>query len=140
MVIGEGVSKTPAGYSLYVGQGLLAEKVKVAIKNTDEWSDKVFAPGYKLAPLDEVAQYIQQHQHLPGIASAEEVVKEGIDVAQMNAKLLEKIEELTLYVVTLHKEVENSVSNVPSQQRNVMFYTESESCNTQKFNPITLAS
>ncbi len=106
VVIGEGVSKTPAGYSLYVGQGLLAEKVKVAIKNTDDWSDKVFAPGYRLAPLGEVAQYIQQHQHLPGIASAEEMVKEGIDVAQMNAKLLEKIEELTLYVVTLHNEVQ----------------------------------
>ena len=106
VVIGEGVSKTPAGYSLYVGQGLLAEKVKVAIKNTDDWSDRVFAPGYRLAPLSEVAQYIQQHQHLPGIASAEEVVKEGMDVAQMNAKLLEKIEELTLYVVTLHNEVE----------------------------------
>jgi hypothetical protein len=106
VVIGEAVSKTPAGYSLYVGQGLLAEKVKVAIKNTDDWSDKVFAPGYKLAPLGEVAQYIQQHQHLPGIASAEEVVKEGMDVAKMNAKLLEKIEELTLYVVTLHNEVQ----------------------------------
>ena len=122
VVIGEGVSKTPAGYSLYVGQGLLAEKVKVAIKNTDDWSDKVFAPGYRLAPLGEVAQYIQQHQHLPGIASAEEVVKEGIDVAQMNAKLLEKIEELTLYVVTLHKEVEElrQQRTQPAKKRNAL--------------------
>ena len=106
VVIGEGVSKTPAGYSLFVGQGLLAEKVKVAIKNTNEWSDRVFAPGYRLAPLSEVAQYVQTHQHLSGVPSAEEVVKEGVDVAQMNAKLLEKIEELTLYVVTLHNEVQ----------------------------------
>ena len=106
VVIGEGVSKTPAGYSLYVGQGLLAEKVKVAIKNTTEWSDGVFAPGYRLAPLSEVAQYVKAHRHLPGVPSAEEVVAEGIDVARMNAKLLEKIEELTLYVVALHNEVQ----------------------------------
>ena len=60
--------QNPAGYSLYVSQGLLTEQVKVAVKNTDDWSDKVFAPGYRLAPLGEVAQYIQQHQHLPGVS------------------------------------------------------------------------
>ena len=106
VVIGQGVSQTPAGYSLFVGQGLLAEKVKVAIKNTADWSDKVFAPDYRLAPLSEVEAYIKQHQHLPGILSAEQVVEQGMDVARMNAKLLEKIEELTLYVLTLNKEVE----------------------------------
>ncbi len=106
VVIGEGVSQTPAGYSLYVGQGLLAEKVKVAIKNTADWSDKVFARDYRLAPLSEVAAYIKKHQHLPGVLSAEQVLEQGMDVAKMNAKLLEKIEELTLYVLALNKEVE----------------------------------
>lgn len=120
VVIGEGVSKTPAGYSLFVSQGLLAEKVKVAIKNTADWSDKVFAPDYRLAPLSEVEQYIKTHQHLPGILSAEQVVEQGMDVAQMNAKLLEKIEELTLYVVTLNKEVQElrRLSKQPSAKSN----------------------
>ena len=117
VVIGEGVSRIPAGYSLYVGQGLLAEKVKVAIKNTNDWSDKVLAPNYRLTPLGEVAQYIQQHQHLPGIASAEEVVKEGMDVAKMNAKLLEKIEELTLYLIEQKKDYQHQLNQQAARIR-----------------------
>ncbi|WP_229365892.1 bZIP transcription factor [Fibrisoma montanum] len=104
VIIGSNVSKTPVGYRLYVQDGILTEKVKVAIKNTADWSDKVFAPSYKLRPLAEVEQFIQTHQHLPGVPSAEEVVKQGVDVGQMDAKLLEKVEELTLYSIQLQKE------------------------------------
>ncbi|TVR77379.1 MAG: hypothetical protein EA412_11265 [Chitinophagaceae bacterium] len=56
--------------------------------------------------LDEVETFIQTYRHLPGIPSAKEVVKTGIDVAEMNALLLEKIEELTLYVLELRKELD----------------------------------
>ncbi|WP_246202353.1 autotransporter outer membrane beta-barrel domain-containing protein [Spirosoma agri] len=106
IVIGSKVDKTPTGYSLFVGQGLLAEKVKVAVKNTSDWSDYVFKPGYALQPLAEVEQYIQEHEHLPGIPSAKEMVEQGNDLHKTDAKLLEKIEELTLYSIQLEKQLQ----------------------------------
>lgn len=100
-----GTTNTPAGYRLYVETGILTEKVKVALKSSANWSDYVFAENYKLQPLREVEQYIQEHKHLPGIPSADEVVENGLDLGAMDAKLLEKIEELTLHMIQLEKEV-----------------------------------
>lgn len=101
-----GTVTTPAGYKLYVESGILTEKIKVALKTSGNWADYVFADDYKLAPLKEVETYIQENKHLPGIPSADEVVKEGLDLAKMDAKLLEKIEELTLYMIKMEKEIE----------------------------------
>ena len=103
VVIGSTISQTPAGYKLFVEEGILTERVKVAVKNTSEWSDKVFAKTYQLQPLADVENYIQQHQHLPGVPSAAEMVEKGNDLHQTDAKLLEKIEELTLYSIQLEK-------------------------------------
>ena len=105
VIIGEGIEKTPEEYNLFVSKGILTEKVKVAIRSTDEWSDYVFANTYQLKPLSEVEQYVKANQHLPGVPSAQEVVEQGVDVAKMNAKLLEKIEELTLYLIEQQKEL-----------------------------------
>lgn len=77
---------------------------RLKINHVADWSDKVFEPGYALKPLTEVEQFIRQNKHLPGIPSAESVVREGVDAAQLNARLLEKIEELTLYMIELKKE------------------------------------
>jgi hypothetical protein len=96
----------PGNYKLYVEQGILTERVKVALKSTSYWADYVFAPDYKLMPLNEVEAFVKEHRHLPNVPSAEEVVKDGIDVATMDAKLLEKIEELTLYMLQLKQENE----------------------------------
>ena len=63
------------------------------------WSDYVFAPNYRLAPLSEVAAYIEQNHHLPDIPSAAEVTKNGVSLGDMQAKLLAKIEELTLHMI-----------------------------------------
>ncbi len=104
VIIGPGVSSTPAGYRLYVADGILTEKVKVALQSTADWSDHVLAPGYALRPLRELAQFVQQNGHLPGVPSADEVVKQGLDVAKSDAMLLTKIEELTLYMIELKKE------------------------------------
>jgi len=98
---------TNSNYKLFVETGILTEKVKVAVKNTSNWSDYVFNKDYKLLSLGEVESYIQKNKHLPGVPSAEEVVKDGIDMATMDAKLLEKIEELTLYMIELKKENES---------------------------------
>jgi len=93
----------PGTYQLYVQGGILSEKVKVAVATSSDWSDYVFAKDYKLKSLKEVETFIQTNKHLPNIPSAQEVVKEGIDMAKMDAKLLEKIEELTLYMIEQDK-------------------------------------
>ena len=66
VVVGTGVTKLPAGYSLYVGQGLLAERVKVAVKNTGDWSDYVFSSDYKLRSLSEVGALRKGQQAFTG--------------------------------------------------------------------------
>lgn len=91
--------KTPDGYKLFVEDGILTEKVKVAVKTTSDWADYVFASDYKRMTLDEVAAFTKANKHLPNVPSAEEIVNCGLDVAKMDAKLLEKIEELTLYII-----------------------------------------
>jgi trimeric autotransporter adhesin len=95
----------PAGYNLYVTEGILTEKVKVAIRTSTAWSDFVFDANYKLMSLQELDNYIKKNKHLPNIPTAEEVVKDGIDVATMDAKLLQKIEELTLHIIELEKRI-----------------------------------
>jgi hypothetical protein len=91
-------------YKLYVETGIITEKLRVATVNN--WADYVFDKRYNLLSLKEVEKYITINKHLPNVPSAEEVAKEGIDMAKMDAKLLEKIEELTLYVIQLNKKIE----------------------------------
>jgi hypothetical protein len=69
------------------------------------WSDYVFAPGYRLAPLSEVEQHIKADGHLPGIPSAAQVAEHGVTVGEMQAKLLAKIEELTLHQIEQEKAI-----------------------------------
>ena len=78
-------------------------RYQLRINNPSEWSDKVFAPGYQLKPLSEIKKYIDANQHLPGVPSASEVARDGVDLVRMNAKLLEKVEELTLYLLEQQK-------------------------------------
>lgn len=106
------VSGTPAGYKLYVQSGILTEKVRVAINGSGNWADYVFHKDYKLSSLSELEKFIQRNRHLPNIPSAEEVVRDGIDLGQMNAKLLEKIEELTLYMIEMNKKNENLLKQI----------------------------
>jgi hypothetical protein len=85
------------------GQLILAQAGRFSVKTEADWSDKVFAADYKLKSLHEVAHYIHQYKHLPGVPSAEEVVKQGVNIGKMQATLLEKVEELTLYSIQLKK-------------------------------------
>lgn len=84
---------------------ILAKEVKVAIANT-HWADYVFTCNYILKPLDEVEAYIVRHKHLPEVPSEAQVNEEGINLADMNATLLKKIEELTLYLIEQNKRLE----------------------------------
>jgi len=97
---------TPSGYSLYVANGILTEKVNVALSTSGNWSDFVFNKDYSLMPLSKLESYVNANKHLPEVPSASEVAKDGIDVATMDAKLLQKIEELTLYVIDQQKQID----------------------------------
>jgi len=92
-------------YKLFVEKGILTEKVKVAVKNTADWSDYVFEEDYEMMPIDQLEDFVNTNKHLPNVPSAQEMVDEGLDVATMDAKLLEKIEEAHLYIIELHKEL-----------------------------------
>lgn len=78
-----------------------SREVKVALE--DYWPDYVFTPGYQLPALQQVENFIKTNGHLPGIPNAQTVEKDGINLGEMNALLLKKIEELTLYVIDLQK-------------------------------------
>lgn len=99
--------KIPSGnYKLIVQNGILTDKVKVAVINSSNWSDFVFDENYKLMPLNEVEKFITKNQHLPNVPSSGELVKNGLDLGEMQAKQMEKIEELTLYLIEIKKEIE----------------------------------
>ena len=78
-------------------------KAKEVIVETIGWSDYVFADDYRLAPLSEVEAHIVEKKHLPGIPSAAEVTANGVNVAQVQAALLAKVEELTLHLIAQEK-------------------------------------
>jgi hypothetical protein len=94
IVVGRGVSSMPEGYSIYATEGILTEKAKVAVKNTEDWADYVFKPTYKRLSLEEVGKFIAINNHLPNVPSAAEMVANGNDLHKTDVKLLEKIEEL----------------------------------------------
>lgn len=76
------------------------------VKVETGWSDFVFYDDYKLPTLQEVEEHIKEKGHLKDIPSAEEVEKNGIFLGEMDSKLLQKIEELTLYTIQQQKEIE----------------------------------
>jgi len=82
-----------------------AALVQLTVSRSADWADYVFAPDYQLAPLESVESYVKTNRHLPGVPSTEEVMRDGLNVGQINVKLLEKIEELTLYLIEQQKEL-----------------------------------
>ncbi len=99
--VGIGTSN-PGAYKLAVNGSIRAKECVIETG----WSDFVFEADYELRSLEEVETYIAENGHLPEIPSAEEVVKNGVKLGEMDSKLLMKIEELTLYVIALQKEIE----------------------------------
>jgi hypothetical protein len=75
------------------------------------WSDFVFDEDYRLPSLYELEKYVTTNRHLPDIPSAKEVEDNGVDLGEMNAKLLQKVEELTLYVIDLQKQIDELKKN-----------------------------
>ena len=97
-----GIGTTTPSEKLAVNGTIRAREVKV---ESAPWPDYVFAKGYALPSLAAVEKSIKKNGHLPGIPSAKEVAVNGIKLGEMNAKLVEKIEELTLHLIALEKKV-----------------------------------
>ena len=102
--IGTSLNANPNNYKLAVNGTIGAKEVKVEI-SSQTWADYVFEPTYQLPTLTQVESYIKKNKHLPDVPSAKEVEKEGIDLGKMDATLLKKIEELTLYVIEQGKKL-----------------------------------
>jgi hypothetical protein len=102
--VGIGTTDTK-GYKFAVAGKVVAEEVVVALQA--DWADFVFNKDYKLKDLEEVETFIEENNHLPDIPSENEVKENGVQVGEMNAKLLQKIEELTLYVIDINKRVKS---------------------------------
>ncbi|MFT7613906.1 MAG: hypothetical protein ACI9J3_002886 [Parvicellaceae bacterium] len=99
MVWGNGVVNTKKMYS---------EEIEVRADAIGiPWPDYVFSKDYDLKDLSEVEAYYTEHNHLEGIPSAADVAKDGINVAEMDAALLKKIEELTIYIIQLEERVKS---------------------------------
>jgi hypothetical protein len=99
-----GIGTTNPGiYKLAVNGTIAAKEV---IVDVSIFADFVFEENYKLMSLSEVEKYIKKNKHLPNIPSEKEVKAKGLGLGEMQAKLLQKIEELTLYVIDLKKENE----------------------------------
>jgi hypothetical protein len=114
--VGIGTNVPDSYYKLSVRGPIRATEVRV---NTG-WADYVFEKDYRLQPLAEVEAYIKENKHLPDVPSAAEVEQNGINVGEMNAVLLRKIEELTLHLIELKKDndlLKSKVDQLDSQAK-----------------------
>ncbi|MFY0593979.1 hypothetical protein [Roseivirga sp.] len=96
------ILRVNGGGSMILNGDLESKKVKVT-QTPGNWPDYVFSPNYKLKSLHELEAYIQSNQHLPEVPTAKEVEKKGQDLGDIQATLLKKVEELTLYMIEQNK-------------------------------------
>ncbi|WP_146198855.1 SlyX family protein [Pararcticibacter amylolyticus] len=101
---------------LSVNGNIRAKEVKVETAN---WPDYVFSESYETPDLSAIESYIQANKHLPEIPSADDVSKGGINLGEMNSKLLKKIEELTLYMIEKDKQVNDLSKMLREQSRQI---------------------
>ncbi len=101
--LGIGTSTIPDAYIMAVDGAVRTKEIVVETG----WSDYVFEDDYDLRSLDEVAAFIEDNGHLPDVPTAEDVEANGVPVGEMSSTLLRKIEELTLYMLELDREVKD---------------------------------
>lgn len=117
----KGHSADKSGYIIFtqnghVGIGTLDATHRLNVKGTIRaeeiivetgWADFVFKKDYQLPTLEEVKKHIEENKHLPGIPSEKEIKENGIGLSEITTKMMQKIEELTLYVIQQNKEIED---------------------------------
>ena len=108
--IGPVFTTTPGGYKLIV-EGKVGAREYVATADLT-WPDYVFNKEYELMPLKELENFINANKHLPAVPSASEIKEKGVNLGEMDATLLKKVEELTIYLIDLKKENEQLKSRI----------------------------
>ena len=108
-----GIGTTNPTSKLTVAGNIASREVKVTV---DAGADFVFEKDYDLPSLESVDKFIKENKHLPEIASAAEMKKEGMNLSEMNIKLLQKIEELTLYTIEQNKRIEAQAKEIDSMK------------------------
>jgi len=106
----------PGTYKLAVNGGIHSQSVNVDLTG---WSDYVFKQGYILPSLTEVKTYIDQNHHLPDMPSEQEVIKEGVNLGEMNKLLTKKVEELTLYLIEKDKTEKQQQEKIATQEERI---------------------
>lgn len=116
LIIGDVNTNTQFPYKLYVEDGIITEKLRVANKESFYWADFVFETDYKLLTLKEMDDYIRENGHLFGMPSAKEVYEQGgFEVGDITLRQQIKIEEIFLHLINISKKVEvleRTVSNL----------------------------
>ena len=113
--IGINTEKTVDNYALAVNGGIIS--TKVFIKEVNQWPDYVFSDDHELMDLHTLKNYLNENRHLPGIPSEAEIINTGYDVNEMQCVLLEKIEEMTRYILLLQEEIDE----LKGQDRTIQF-------------------
>ncbi len=108
-----GIGVTAPAHKLDVCGTIRAKEVRIETG----WCDYVFADDYKLRTIEDVEAFINDHKHLPGIAPASEVEAEGMKVGEMSKAMMEKIEELTLYLIDQHNQIKELKKQNQLQQQ-----------------------
>ncbi len=124
LIVDKRIDGNPTPYKLMEldNNGLLyAREVKV---NLDVWPDYVFEAGYELMPLSELQAFIQKNKHLPNVPSACEMEEQGINLAENNVMLMEKVEELTLYMLRINDQVKAQKELLDQQQETIRLQQE----------------
>lgn len=101
-----GIGTTTPNEKLSVNGNIRAKEIKV---ETTNWPDYVFHKEYKLPSLVETEKHIKEKGYLPGMPSAQEVETNGLNLGEMNEKLLQKIEELTLHLIEIDEKLTNVI-------------------------------
>ena len=92
-------------YSLLIEGTAIAEEMFIRLKD-GTWGDFVFEEDYDLMPLDELERYLDENKHLPGFKPASEIEGKGVPLGETERQLTIKVEELTLYILELKKEID----------------------------------
>ena len=103
MLVGNNSQRIATNYEVSVDGEIMCENL--TMQNSTSWPDYVFEDNYNLTPLADLEQSIRKNKHLPNVPSQADVEKNGINMGIMTKALLEKVEELTLYIIQLEKRV-----------------------------------
>lgn len=95
----------------------LVSNFKIRYDSQNQWSDRVFESGYQPAPIEEVIKFANENKRLPDIPSAKEVVENGVEINVIVAKLLEKVEELTIYSAKQSQEISELKKRLDSLEK-----------------------